>query len=85
MYPAIIDKALFLRVQDRLKSNKYFSGSNSAREPYLLTGKAYCGHCGTRLVGDSGIAKPATSIIIMPAASASGGKAAQNSMKKGFP
>ena len=54
MYPAIIDKALFLKAQERLKRNKYFSGSNSAREPYLLTGKLYCGHCGEPMISGGG-------------------------------
>ncbi|MFA6860181.1 MAG: recombinase family protein [Clostridia bacterium] len=58
MYPPIIDKALFERVQDRLKKNKYFAGGMAtAREPYLLTGKLFCGHCGAAMVSDGGTSK----------------------------
>ena len=47
-YPAIIDKALFERVQKRLAANRYFAGgAATARVPYLLTGKAFCGKCDT--------------------------------------
>jgi DNA invertase Pin-like site-specific DNA recombinase len=53
MYPQIIDKALFQRVQERLDSNKYFAGGMAkAREVYLLTGKVYCGHCGSPMIAD---------------------------------
>ena len=39
MYPAIIDRATFKRVQKRLADNRYFlSGTETAKEPYLLTG-----------------------------------------------
>lgn len=45
-YPAIIDKALFERVQKRLAANRYFAGgAATARVPYLLTGKAFCARC----------------------------------------
>lgn len=53
-YPPIIDKILFAEVQKRLAKNKILAGANSAIEPYLLTGKAFCGHCGTAIVADGG-------------------------------
>ena len=53
-YPPIIDKLLFAEVQKRLAKNKILAGANSAVEPYLLTGKAFCGHCGTAIVADGG-------------------------------
>jgi DNA invertase Pin-like site-specific DNA recombinase len=56
-YPPIIDKALFVEVQKRLVKNKILAGANSAIEPYLLTGKAFCGHCGTAMVSDGGTGK----------------------------
>jgi DNA invertase Pin-like site-specific DNA recombinase len=56
-YPAIIDKLLFADVQKRLAQNKILAGANSAVEPYLLTGKAFCGHCGTAMVSDGGTGK----------------------------
>ncbi|MDD6994734.1 MAG: recombinase family protein [Candidatus Borkfalkiaceae bacterium] len=55
MYPAIIDKALFERVQQKLAQNRYtLGGAESAKEPYLLTGKLFCGHCGTEMVAGGG-------------------------------
>ena len=57
-YPAIIDKALFERVQKRLAANRYFAGgAATARVPYLLTGKAFCGKCETAMVADGGTSK----------------------------
>ena len=58
MFPAIIDKALFERVQKRLNANRYFAGgAATARIPYLLTGKAECLHCETSMVSDGGTSK----------------------------
>lgn len=56
-YPAIIDKLTFAKVQARLAENKHLSGAYSAVEPYLLTGKLFCGHCGTAMVSDGGTSK----------------------------
>ena len=43
MYPPIIDKATFERVQQRLSDNRYFlGGKEKAVEPYLLIGKLFC-------------------------------------------
>ena len=56
-YPAIIDKATFAKVQERLRQNKILAGSNSAIEPYLLTGKAFCGHCGTAMIAGGGTSR----------------------------
>ena len=51
IYPAIVDKDLFERVGKRLTENKYTAGGQAtAKEPYLLTGKLYCGHCETEMV-----------------------------------
>ncbi len=58
VYPQIIDKALFQRVQDKLSEKRYVSGGeNTAKVPYLLTGKLYCGHCGTKMIADGGTGK----------------------------
>ena len=56
-YPAIIDKLTFAEVQKRLAENKHLAGANSAVEPYLLTGKLYCGRCGTPMVSDGGTSR----------------------------
>lgn len=57
MYPAIIDKDTFQKVQERLNENKYLAGSATAKVPYLLTGKLFCGHCGSEMVADGGTSK----------------------------
>lgn len=58
MYPQIIDKALFERVQNRLRKNKYVAGGMAtAKAPYLLTGKLFCGHCGMDMVSDGGTSR----------------------------
>lgn len=58
MYPPIIDKALFERVQKRLNKNKYYlGGQNKAKLTYLLSGKLFCGNCGTEMVSDGGVSK----------------------------
>ena len=58
MYPQIIDKETFDLVQKRLHENRYFSGGQlTAREPYLLTGKLFCGHCGEEMNSDGGTGK----------------------------
>lgn len=62
-FPALISKELFDRVQARLQEKAHApasgknSGSRSARMEYLLQGKAYCGLCGSRMVGDCGTGK----------------------------
>ena len=53
-YPQIIDKATFEQVQKRLVKNKILAGANSAVEPYILTGKAFCGYCGESMTAGGG-------------------------------
>ena len=62
MYPQIISKDLFERVQKRLNKNKYFAGgvATAKKEIYLLTGKAYCGHCGCQMFSDASTGKLGT-------------------------
>ena len=56
-YPAIIDVDLFDRVQVKLDEKKRAPGRAKAKEEYLLSGKAFCGYCGAKLVGISGTSK----------------------------
>lgn len=57
-YPQIIEKSLFEQVQKILNKNKYVAGGiATAKVPYLLTGKLFCGHCGTEMVSDGGTGK----------------------------
>ena len=53
--PAIIDQADFLEAQQM--KNKTARHVEQGAVDYLLTGKAYCGLCGSALVGDSGTSK----------------------------
>lgn len=52
--PAIIDKELFERVQNRMKANRKAPARSKAEEEYLLTTKLYCGCCGRLMAGESG-------------------------------
>lgn len=51
-FPKLIDKAIFDKVQDKLKHNKRFA--TIPKEKFLLSGKVYCGHCGANMIGTSG-------------------------------
>ena len=55
--PAIIDVETFEKVQARIKSNKRMAGKQKATAEYLLSGKLYCGHCGSPMQGVSGTGK----------------------------
>ncbi len=52
--PAIVDAETFEKVQEMLKKNKRTSGRMKAPAIYMLTGKLFCGHCGSPMVGESG-------------------------------
>lgn len=49
--PQIIDKRMWFKVQDKLKGNKKIGGQNKAKVEYLLSGKIFCGNCGSAMVG----------------------------------
>lgn len=49
--PQIIDKRMWLKVQDRMNGNKKIGGQNKAKVDYLLSGKIFCGKCGSAMVG----------------------------------
>lgn len=55
--PAIIDKALFQKVQDRLKTNTKYKAKAKAHNDYILTGKLFCGYCNKMMIGESGRGK----------------------------
>ena len=57
IYPQIVDTDLFEAVQRKINANKRAPGAGKAKVDYLLQGKAYCGHCGAPLVGESGKSK----------------------------
>lgn len=58
--PAIIDKNLFERVQERMERNKKAPGKGKAKDEYLLSGKVFCGTCGGHMVGESGKSRNGT-------------------------
>jgi site-specific DNA recombinase len=52
--PPIIEKEMFYKVQERLKTKKHAQGRHHETGDYILTGKLYCGKCGALMVGMSG-------------------------------
>ena len=50
--PAIIDKDLWDRVQLRVGKIKNAPARNKAKIVYLLSGKIFCGHCGSKMNGN---------------------------------
>lgn len=58
--PPIVSKELFEKVQSMLKHNSTAKARGKAREDYLLTTKVFCGHCGERMVGESGVSRNGT-------------------------
>ena len=52
--PAIIDKDMFERVQERMAKNKRAPARKKAEDEYLLTTKLFCGTCGRIMAGESG-------------------------------
>lgn len=54
---ALIDEKTFDKVQEMLFSRSHGKNVKKVRQEYLLHGKAFCGHCGTTLVGESGTSK----------------------------
>lgn len=55
--PILIDRDTWLAVQQRLKTKKNPVGAQRHSGDYLLTGKLFCGLCGTPMVGISGTGK----------------------------
>lgn len=55
--PKIIDEATFEKVQKRVQKNKLAPASAKSTVDFYLTGKLFCGKCGSSMVGDSGTSK----------------------------
>lgn len=51
--PAIIEQAMWERVQKRMDENRGKGGRQKAKELYLLSGLVYCGLCGHSYVGNA--------------------------------
>lgn len=58
IFPAIIPKALYDKVQEMLRYNK--KGSRSVVTEYLLRQKLVCGLCGTNMQGEAGTSRNGT-------------------------
>lgn len=58
--PAIIDKDLFMEVNEKLKEKPNPQGRHRINGDYLLSGKLYCGECGKPMMGMSGHSKSGT-------------------------
>lgn len=58
--PKLIDDELFEKVQNVIEKYKHAPGIRKASEPYLLTGKIFCGHCKSPMIGMSGNSKSST-------------------------
>lgn len=55
--PQIIEKELFYKVQEKLKTKPNPQGRHRESGEYLLTGKLFCGYCKSFMVGVSGTGK----------------------------
>ena len=55
--PAIVDRQLFDRVQERITMGNKAKPRKRGAVDFLLTGKVFCGHCGKPMVGTSGTGK----------------------------
>lgn len=51
--PRIVEEKTYERVQQMMDSNKHEQAKYKAKEIYLLSGKLFCGECGSRMVGDT--------------------------------
>lgn len=55
--PAILDKSTFDRVQDILKTKKKPRGKQRMNDDYILSGKLFCGKCGSPMTAQAGTSK----------------------------
>lgn len=59
--PRIIDDETFNKVQKRVQHNKHNPASAKNKVGFHLTGKLFCGKCGSSMIGDSGTSHTGTS------------------------
>lgn len=55
--PRIVSDDLFFKAQEAIKMKKSARGRHNVNGDYLLTGKLFCGHCKSAMVGVSGTSK----------------------------
>ena len=58
--PPILEREVFAAVQEKLANKKKAAGRRSANGEYLLTGKLFCGYCGSYMIGVSGTGENGT-------------------------
>ena len=56
--PAIISEDDFIKVQKKMKERQHKAAKFSAKQEYLLSGKIYCGICGSPYAGNSRKPRP---------------------------
>ena len=61
--PALVDAETFATVQDLLVKNKRAPARKWSKADYLLTGKLFCGLCGSTMVGECGTGKSGTKYL----------------------
>ncbi len=57
-FPAIIDRVIFERAQEKRRSNRKRSASYNAADNFLLSGKVFCALCGSPMHGHSFSPRP---------------------------
>lgn len=55
--PRIVEDELFFRVQRKMDLNRHRPGAYKAEVPYLLSGKLFCGLCGSPMTGTAGTSR----------------------------
>ncbi len=53
----LVDRETFEKVQEKIRQHASAPGAGTAKVDYLLSGKAYCGYCGARMIGICGRSK----------------------------
>lgn len=52
-FPQLVDQKIFDLAQEKRSRAHGHQGVRKAKEPYVLTGKLYCGYCGSHMVSES--------------------------------
>lgn len=82
-YPAIIDKETYSTAQQKIATKKHRPALYKANVDYLLSGKLYCGQCGSLMGGESGTARSGDIYYYYKCSNRKKmGHCAQNSVKK---
>lgn len=52
-FKGIITKSVYEKANQRMDNNKHRPGIGRAKEKYFLSGRVFCGHCGSPIIADS--------------------------------